>query len=477
MDRYQSHWKTVGPLLFLFIGSFMIYLNTVWKTQFIVFVILCVFFTLISTNKWKVEKTFIGVMYFLVSVTFLNQSLLNISFSFFNLFLYRLVLIGATLLFLILIFKERKLPEYWEQVRVKGILLFLVFWMAYGMVSLLWAKSFSDGIKYLFLLGTGILFIFLCVFSFTKTRRLYWFYGIWMVMTILLLILGFINHFTHYQLASSTLYGASEGKLGYPTAVFYNQNDFAGFLSISAVFYFVATKNSKSFFLKWMTFLLGSLSIYTIYLTQSRASLVGVLVGLLVYGFIMLPTHFKKGTALTGAAILVMGGAALYGKLVHLIQGKLALATFSPPGATMSSNIVRLNLLRNTFHYFLETYGFGVGAGNLPYYYKNLPIYNTNSVVETHNWLAEIMGNFGLIIVLGYITMYIFLFYSLYMIYKKRPKHKGLLEAGMIGLATFLVSSISPSSISNLYFHWVFLGFVISMVSVFKGKYDLQQDS
>jgi teichuronic acid biosynthesis protein TuaE len=66
-------------------------------------------------------------------------------------------------------------------------------------------------------------------------------------MTIGLLILGLVNHFWQVQLPSSTLYGASEYKLGYPTAVFFNQNDFAAFLTVSFCFIWRLPKTAKAF--------------------------------------------------------------------------------------------------------------------------------------------------------------------------------------------------------------------------------------
>ncbi|TCN26674.1 teichuronic acid biosynthesis protein TuaE [Mesobacillus foraminis] len=406
------------------------------------------------------ESLFRGSMYILVIATFLNQSVLSLNIGFFSMFLYRLLLIAAAGLFLLRIVKERSLPGYWSEVRVKGVLGFLLFWLAYGAVSLLWARSFIEGIKYLFLLGLGVAFVFLAVFTFTKVTRLYLFYAIWMIMTAGLLMLGFMNHFLQIQLPTSTLYGASEYKLGYPTAVFFNQNDFATFLTISVFFYLGAAKNSKNVLLKTASILLALMCVYTIVLTESRASLLAVGGGAALYLFILLPPMLKKLAGAAGVAGVILGGAFVLTKLDEM----------SANADPQASNLVRLNLLKNTFHYLLDTFGFGVGAGNLPFYLKHDPIYETDSVVEVHNWLAEIIGNFGLPVFLGYVTMYAFLFIGLYKIYQQTKEHKALLEAGMIGLAAFLISSISPSSVSNLYFHWVFLGFVISTLSVLKSR-------
>ena len=105
------------------------------------------------------DGLFTGTMYVLVVVTFLNQSILQIDIGFFTLFLYRLVLMVVAFLFVIHLAKEKSLADYWEQVNVKGALLFLLLWIGYGVVSLLWTRSLVDGIKYLFLLGLGILFL------------------------------------------------------------------------------------------------------------------------------------------------------------------------------------------------------------------------------------------------------------------------------------------------------------------------------
>jgi teichuronic acid biosynthesis protein TuaE len=187
--------------------------------------------------------------------------------------------------------------------------------------------------------------------------------------------------------------------------------------------------------------------------------MLAIITAIAVYLFILLPAVLKRMAILAGAAGAIVGTVVFAGSLLT-----------APADDSTSSNAVRVNLLKNTFHYVLDTFGFGVGAGNLPFYLEHEPVYETDSVVEVHNWLAELLGNFGLFILLGYITMYGYLFFCLYTINQQRKRHKVLLEACMLALAAFLVASISPSSVSNLYFHWVFLGFVMAVISVFKSK-------
>jgi len=278
--------QAVFAATFLLIGILDAILFIKLKSQiyflpFLVGVLLLYIF--IAKQYVNPGRLLIGMMYFLVMTTFLNQSVLSIHIGFFNLFLYRIVLILAAIIFLIFWWKEKNGVLNWNRVNVKPILFFLLFWMAYGFVSLLWSKSVLDGFKYMVLIGTGVLFVYLAVFIFQKYTLLNIFYGIWMLMTTVLLILGLINHFGHVQLPTSTLYGGPDYKMSYPTAVFFNQNDFATFLSISFFFYFSAAINSKSVWIKSLSILLGLLSVYIIYLTESRASLLGIMVGVISY--------------------------------------------------------------------------------------------------------------------------------------------------------------------------------------------------
>ncbi|WP_051348455.1 teichuronic acid biosynthesis protein TuaE [Peribacillus kribbensis] len=405
-------------------------------------------------------------MYILTAATFLNQSLLSIHAGFFTLFIYRILLMVTLVLFIWQAAAERELPLYWKDVRVKGILLFLLFWLAYGCVSLLWAQSVVDGIKYLFLLGLGIAFVFLSVFIFRSKTRLMGAAILWMLMSGLLMAIGLMNHFLHMQLPTSTLYGGPDYKLSYPTSVFTNQNDFATFLVISFFFYLAAVKNSRNGTVKAAGILLAVLALYLIYLTESRASELGVMAGIGLYILLLLPPVLKKPAWFAGGAAVLAGCWLMKDKLGGLWQELLAGPGNQAKYESLPSNEARLNLLKNVMHDVADSYGFGVGAGNVSVRLKTGPIFHTNYVVEAHNWLAEILGSFGLVVFLGYCLMCAFLLCSLYRAHGTTNRIETfLIEASFLGLAGFLVSSISPSTVSNLYFHWVLLGFVIAVIA------------
>ncbi|MCR6596428.1 O-antigen ligase family protein [Bacillus halotolerans] len=417
------------------------------------------------------EQLFMAVIYILIACTFLNNAFFAIHLGFFSLFLYRLLLIAAGCLHLVGVLRSRTHIERWNGLQVKGILLFFAFWFLYGLISLLWAKSVTDGLKYLALLAMGIFFIYLIVMYVQKMERLMIIYSIWLVMTVFLMIIGFYNHITHHHLPSSTLYSGPEYKQHYPTSVFFNQNDFATFLSISFFFYIAMVKNIKNGYLKGIGLVLSLGTLYLIFVTGSRASLLGVFAGIAVYIFIVLPPVLKKiAIWLSAAGIAVF--AALFASRIFAVFWKLFLApqTSHSFQETLPSNVARANLLKNAWHFFLDSYGFGVGAGNVSYYLEHHALYDTDNVTEVHNWLAEILANFGLLIMLGYLAIYLYLIWVLYKFYERKMENQSrLITEGLItAMVSFLVSSISPSSVSNLFFHWVFLALVIAAVNVLR---------
>jgi teichuronic acid biosynthesis protein TuaE len=71
---------------------------------------------------------------------------------------------------------------------------------------------------------------------------------------------------------------------------------------------------------------------------------------------------------------------------------------------------------------------------------------------------------------LGYLAIYLYLMWVLYKFYERKMENQSkLITEGLItAMVSFLVSSISPSSVSNLFFHWVFLALVIAAVNVLR---------
>ncbi|PKG22285.1 teichuronic acid biosynthesis protein TuaE [Niallia nealsonii] len=472
MESNRLARQAIGTSVFLyaiiFFSFLLLQLDIKW-----VFILSIIWGALILMTIYpifSIKESIKGLMYLLVAATFLNQSVFSINIDFFQLFLYRLLLLATAALYFFYGVKRKWIIKDIYHFPLKGVWLFFCIWLVYGCISILWAKSFAAAIKYMLLLAVGILFVYLANVILTRISHLLIMYGIWLGMTSILLMLGLVNYYGHIQLPSSGLFGGEAYKQSYPTAVFFNQNDFAAFLSISFFFYLAVAKNCSKKWGRNSALLLSCISVYLIYLTESRASILAIIVGIISYIFILAN---KKIKTIILTFFIISGIAGVFialPKIAYTIHQWTIMSSIYEQNNALPSNLARMNLLKNTFYYVMDTYGLGVGAGNIPYYLERYAIFPTGGVFQVHNWLAEIAGNFGIFILLGYIGMLFYLSLSLYRIYTEfhHTTYKMLIESCLVGMIVFLVSSISPSSVINLYFHWVFLGFVTSTVAVFK---------
>ncbi|MDM5299618.1 O-antigen ligase family protein [Bacillus pumilus] len=423
------------------------------------------------------DQVFMSAIYLLIAFTFLNNAFFSIHVSFFSLFLYRILLLVAFALFIWRMRDKGTYISQWQHIRVKGILGFFAAWFLYGLISLLWAHSVTDGLKYMSLLAMGMGFVFLVVMYIQRMDQLVTFYSIWLVMTVFVMGIGFYNHFTLNHLPNTSLYLGPAYKQHYPTSVFFNQNDFATFLSISFFLYVACMRQMKNGYVKAFG-LLGAISaLYLILLTESRASLLGIFAGIAIYVWLLMPRFLKKWSLIAvaglGVVFIAVFSAKIYSVFNDLFLASQVAHSFSEP---LPSNIARANLIKNAWHFFTDSYGFGVGAGNVSYYLAHYSIFDTDQVVEVHNWLLEVMANFGFAIMLGYISVYAYLMFTLYQQYQLADTRaaKMIIEGLFAAMLSFLVSSISPSTVSNLYFHWVFLGLVIAAVNISKNQQRLK---
>ena len=267
------------------------------------------------------EQVFMSAIYLLIALTFLNNAFFSISAGFFSLFLYRIMLIAAFALFIWRMRDKGTYISQWQQIRVKGILGFFAAWFLYGLISLLWAHSVTDGLKYMSLLAMGMGFVFLVVMYIQRIDQVVTFYSIWLVMTVFVMGIGFYNHFTLNHLPNTSLYLGPAYKQHYPTAVFFNQNDFATFLSISFFLYLACMRQMKNGYIKAFGLLGAIAALYLILLTESRASLLGIFAGVAIYVWLLMPRFLKKWSLIAagglGVICIAVFSAKIYSCLLY----------------------------------------------------------------------------------------------------------------------------------------------------------------
>lgn len=245
-----------------------------------------------------------------------------------------------------------------------------------------------------------------------------------------------------------------------PIAMLGNPNDFALFMFITALFALALCyiQRFKRIRILLIIFIINALIL--IYKSESRAVLLGVVIALF--------TVFWGSSEPLIKLFLVVGIVMLFifnvNTLVNMVKEELV---------GMSSVIIRINLIKNGIHFLIDTYGFGIGNGQVEYWMKNYYIYNAGNVLNMHNWWAEILTAYGVGIFLLFVIFYIKLIYDFdyqYKVLKKGSEGKFYLVLTGTLCGYFLASITCSSNFSNE-FTWYFLAIMISVQgNLFKNK-------
>ena len=124
----------------------------------------------------------------------------------------------------------------------------------------------------------------------------------------------------------------------------------------------------------------------------------------------------------------------------------------------MSSINIRKQLFSETFDLVTLSGFMGVGGGNFEHYMDTDREFRTAGIINPHNWLLEIVGNFGVIILAGFLYIYLRWLYLLYMKYRSSSgREKSLSLMYLVSLVLYLASSSLPSSIRWHHLMWVYL--------------------
>lgn len=412
----------------------------------------------IARGKLKLHEL---LLYLLIATSFIGPAI-TFKLGPISMFPFRALYLVVVPMFLLYLYKKKDIME-WRHIPYKSIFLFLIFWIILALTSLIWAKSLTLGIKNVFYLSLGISLVFIITFFFTKLKHYVTFFYLWIGMLVLLVMLGFWNHLTQQHLSVSRINDLAEYMQSVPTAVFGNENDYASYLAISIFFVVSMIKYQRNWFIKLMGLALVLASIYIIYVTSSRANYISILLG---FGVWLLLYGGKKLKAVAFSALIAgvfLVGTLFYTKVMTVLMKIKSEVFVTNDGGSID---VRTNILKNVYAYFEGSYGFGVGAGNAQYYLKNHAIYPIDIFSNVHNWWAEIMVNYGAIVIAGYLAMYVSVLYILFTISKKKTDTKisMISEALTTSLVVFSLASISPSSILTLNYHWMLFAFAIGFI-------------
>jgi len=429
------------------------------------------------------NMVFTKIMIYLAFVSAVaGSALLSFDIGLLSIFPYRVILPVLWIFLFIAVVIDRKLPDA-SHIKVKYYLWFMLAWFLYALLSFTWADSKIDAIRGIFLLFTGLSLIFFPAFYFTRLEDFKRFFHLWLIILAALLVIGFLNIFAGYQLIEfeSLLQYTREDFLPdesywmhLPRATFVHPNDYATYIALTIPFILTFIRYSRSRTKQLLGLALLFPTLFQLLLTGSRANLVAVALSVIFWFMFMLGRKEKIVLAVLGGS----SALALIAKSPKYLREEFNSAMIKLAGLITGSNIVhddfiRINLIRNSFVFLVQHYGFGVGAGNAEYHMKNFRIYDTYVINNVHNWWIEVLVNYGVFIFTGYVVFFAGLLVALYKAYREiedNPTEKMICEALLMGMVAFIPASMSSSSIMGFGPQWVFFAFVLGFVNYHRLK-------
>lgn len=415
-----------------------------------------------------------GVFYLLIVSGFLGSYLLLFNLGLFSLFPFRILLVLLWFLFLIKLLDTGKLKLSLK--KIKFYLLFLIIWLLYAVLSLGWSYSKIDALRYVTFLFSGLSLIFFALYYFSNFKDLKRLYYVWLFSPFIILPLALGPHLTVKRLPHQEI-----------SLFHFNANTFAFYLALLLPFliFFLLFKKKPIYY-----FILVPLVLFILYLllaTFTRSSYIAVALEFLFLSILFLRTKAKFFLVLISfLLILLMPFFPIkqekffynwqdYKKQVFTFNRDVRLGFVSQTGVLAE----RANLFKNSFYALIQTFGFGLGAGNFPDYIRYHPhfAYPQRHTVNAHNWWIEIYSEYGVWIFAAYCLFYVKIISSLYKAYQRtKVKDEKMIAAALfLSLVGFFFASMGPSSIMTESPQWILFGFALAFLNYFRQKYEPQR--
>ncbi len=425
------------------------------------------------------------LIYLLIILAFCGSAVFDFKLSEgLSIFPYRVLLLSIFFIILLKLFYQQGKLKI-AHIKIKNYIVFLILWIFYAMFSLAWSQDYIATLKNIIFLSTNISLIIIIVYYFKSLNDMKQLYVLWLIMLLFVMVpLGLWNMLTGQQLSEFNPQILSPTQLQYydyyeklyrytPRAVFHNQNDYATYLALSIPFVIAFIRYSSLRIKKLLGLCLLLLCLFLLIFTLSRANYLAVIISF-SFWFLFLVKPLGKKIKI-GFFLFVLSLI-----LLNIFSNRLELA-FETVNANLTSllditalgsNTIRINLIKNSLVFVFNSFGFGIGAGNSIYYMQNHAVYDTNGIVNVHNWWFEILVEYGVFIFTGYVIFYVSLFINLYNSYRKleNNEEKKICETLLISLITFFFSSISSSSILNLLPQWILFSFGLGFLNYYRLK-------
>jgi teichuronic acid biosynthesis protein TuaE len=340
------------------------------------------------------------------------------------------------------------------------IYVFMAFWFIYSLIGIAWAKDTIVASNYtrriLTYLLTFVLFSQLARKSGYRDNA----YLIFQMVFYAYCLIYIWEMITWQHLPNSRLYGVP---LPVPTGVYFNENNSAVFLMLLTPFLTIKTKLTASKTGRVVSLVFFFFSIVAAAVQHSRLAL-AIMALLGVYYFFRASFFSKLASVvliIVSLSVFIIGFPKEYNATNRIIRLQISHTINESNSYLMTSSKIRSRLNLESINLAMDSKLFGVGAGGYEIYLGNSRYHKTAWVLNPHNWWLEILANYGLIIFLGFVFMYLRWLHRLWILrHRADRKRFAVYDAYFVSILLFVPFSMIPSSIKGFYSVWIFFGLV-----------------
>ncbi|MBR7927015.1 O-antigen ligase family protein [Aerococcaceae bacterium zg-ZUI334] len=408
----------------------------------------------------------------LVMSVFLGTKLFAIPTPVAQLTLYRLLVFMVPLILAQQYFRKQDSVKLLAKSDATRAWLMYLFWWFMGIVSVLWVKDIKLWFQAVFLLSIGVFVITALYLWLNKLEDWYRIiYGVWVMMCFQIL-------WGYYEIITGNYLFADLAKLDkyrtfnsqpmtrIPITYFANQNDYATFLLASLSIMLICYHRAQNIWLRLTILLSGVASSYLIYRSGSRMALLMLGVFIILLVLFQFKITFNRKIITTGLITGVVGLIAIF-IIKPALWHKLLTMLLSTQSGAITGDSARVNLYKNGLIFIGETFGRGVGAGNVEYWMGNFTYYPVGGLVNIHNWWLEILVGYGIPVFISYLVVYILLIRRLFIMTKySSQREQYTARALLIFMLIFIFSSITSASNMLIEWHWCIFALLISYIKI-----------
>lgn len=247
-------------------------------------------------------------------------------------------------------------------------------------------------------------------------------------------------------------------------SMFYNPNDYSAFITTMLPFAVYRLIASEGLIKKILYGIITFAIVDMIIITLARSAILA-----LIFATIIVFILFVYKDKLKVKAFILIFAGVLAVLLIPAVQTWIQnIIINNAIDTSLATDSARINLIKNGLQFVKETFGLGVGAGNLETWFAERAIYPIGKLLYMHNWYVEILATFGVIIFLLYIVTHTTIFWESYKLAKREKKLYGIHTAYLISFAIFTITSVASSS--NVYSEWVwmYLALMVSYIEKYR---------